>query len=340
MIKYTELKNQRVSLKDSIPLDMPFTLFVDPTNWCNFKCSFCPRNQVDFSKYAGEFKHMSLELFSKIVQDLREFPRKLKVLRLFYLGEPLLCPDFLSMLHMAAEKGIAERIEISTNASLLDEEKSRGIIDIAEKFNVDIYLRVSIYSVLQEKFNKITKSPMDINIIHQNVERFSKMRQKFAGGGRVRIYAKMLDSYDDESKLFLESYHPIVDEVELEEPMEWSGFDKKDLLADVYSQNHIKRLNEKRMPKVCAYPFHTLAIQSDGKVVCCCVDWSRHTLVGDVTRESLMDVWNGESLRKLRILHLSGRRFENEACKNCLKLPCGGSYEMDNLDDVSPDVLN
>ena len=129
MIKYTELKNQRVSLKDSIPLDMPFTLFVDPTNWCNFKCSFCPRNLVDFSKYAGEFKHMSLDLFSKIVQDLREFPRKLKVLRLFYLGEPLLCPDFLSMLHMAVEKSIAWRIEISTNASLLDEEKSKGIIE-------------------------------------------------------------------------------------------------------------------------------------------------------------------------------------------------------------------
>ena len=63
-------------------------------------------------------------------------------------------------------------------------------------------------------------------------------------------------------------------------------------------------------------------------------------MVGDVTRQSLMDIWTGEALRKLRVLHLSGRRFENEACKNCLKLPCGGSYEMDNLDDVSPDVFN
>lgn len=149
----------------------------------------------------------------------------------------------------------------------------------------------------------------------------------------------MLESYDEESQKFLEKYRSIVDEVELEEPMEWSGFDKKDLLADVYSKDEIARLNAKKMPKVCAYPFHTMAIQSDGKVVCCCVDWSRHTLVGDVTKESLMEIWNGEVLRNLRMLHLSGRRYENDACRNCLKLPCGGSYEKDNLDSVSPEIL-
>ena len=338
MEKYTELKNQRLSLKDAIPLNTPFTLFVDPTNWCNFKCSFCPRNQSDFEQYAGKFTHMSLQLFKKIAQDLHAFPNKLKVLRLFYLGEPLLCPDFLPILRTAAEENLAERIEISTNASLLSEKIACGILDIARQYSANIYLRISIYSVIQEKFEKITLSPISIDDIYHNVAVFHKQKQ--IRGGTVRVYAKMLESYDDESRLFLETYRPIVDEVELEEPMEWSGYGKQDLLADVYSKEVIAKLNAKKMPKACAYPFHTLAIQSDGKVVCCCVDWSRHTLVGDVTKESLLDIWNGAALRNLRILHLSGKRYDNEACRNCLKLPCGGSYDMDNLDDVSPEVLN
>lgn len=35
---------------------------------------------------------------------------------------------------------------------------------------------------------------------------------------------------------------------------------------------------------------------SDGKVVYCCVDWSRLSLIGDVAKESLQDIWNGAAL--------------------------------------------
>ena len=75
--KYTELKLHRTNLRDSIPLDMPFTLFVDPSNFCNFKCSFCPRNQDDFVDYAGAYKHMSINLFSKIVSKINQMQRSL-----------------------------------------------------------------------------------------------------------------------------------------------------------------------------------------------------------------------------------------------------------------------
>ena len=149
----------------------------------------------------------------------------------------------------------------------------------------------------------------------------------------------MLDSYSDENEKFLNMYRAAVDEVEIEEPMNWSGYEGRDLLASTYSSSEIQSLQNKKMPKVCAYPFHTLAIQSDGDVVCCCVDWTRHTLVGNVNNQSLFEIWHGEKLKNLQLLHLSGQRYENEACKNCLKLPCGGSYDADNLDNVSPEFF-
>ena len=340
--KYTELKLHRTNLRDSIPLDMPFTLFVDPSNFCNFKCSFCPRNQDDFVDYAGAYKHMSINLFSKIVDDLQAFKGRLKVLRLFYLGEPLLCPDFFKILELACAKYVAERIEISTNASLLTEKCSKKILQIANTYPGNLYLRISIYSVYQQKNEMITKNDISVDKIRDNVKIFYREKNKNKKNrDNVKIYAKMLKSYSEEDDVFIKSYKNIVDEVALEEPMEWSGDHKRNLLGGIYSNEVVAAIRGKKMPKVCAYPFHTLAIQSDGKVVCCCVDWKRNTYVGDVLTESLFDIWHGDRLQMLRCTHLSGERQKIESCANCQKLPSGGVYEADNLDSLSvTDYLN
>ena len=336
--KYIELKNQRRKLSDIIPLKMPFTLFVDPTNWCNFKCSFCPRNFDDFSTYAGSFQHMNLDLFGKVMKDLKVFDSKLKVLRLFYLGEPLLCPDFLKMLQMAIQYDIAQRIEISTNASLLTPAMSQTILDIAKGYSGIIYLRFSIYSVLAGKNKKITKSLISVDDIRNNIRVLQDLRDK-QKITNVITYAKMLNTFDNENQQFIDLYKGIVDEVEIEQPMNWSGDGNRNLLQD-YNAEEIASIRTLDMPKVCAYPFHTLAIQSNGDVVCCSVDWSRKTYVGNVEQESLIEIWQGERLKKLRLLHLEGKRFLNDACKNCEKLPCGEAYKLDDLDAVLPEVLD
>lgn len=339
MEDYTKLKQHRVSLQEAVPLDTPFTLFVDPTNYCNFHCSFCPRNYDEFKRYAGSCTHMSKDLFRKICDDLAMFPRRLKVLRLFYLGEPLLCPDFFDILELACRRNIAERLEVSTNASMLTCDASGRILDIVGAYDGDFYLRVSVYSVIQSKNKNITKSNMDIRKIKENVKSFFALRNKeIELRNKVRIYAKMLKSYSDEDEKFVQEYSDIVDEVELEEPMEWSGESVDGgLLKDVYSDEVVASLRSQSMPKVCAYPFHTLAINSDGKVVCCCVDWSRKTCVGDVKTESLYDIWHGDHLKELRCKHLLGKRNEIASCKNCMKLPRGDVYELDNLDNLSMD---
>lgn len=336
--KYVDLKNQRKKLSDLIPLEMPFTLFIDPTNWCNFKCSFCPRNFDDFSTYAGKFQHMDMVLFEKIMEDLKLCNGKLKVLRLFYLGEPLLCPDFLNMLKMAIEYDIAERIEISSNASLLTLEIARKILELAKTYSGIIYLRFSIYSVIVEKNKNITKSPITVEDICGNVGRFKELREE-QNVTNVITYAKMLNTFSNENELFIDLYKNIVDEVEIEQPMNWSGYGNRNLLNS-YDEEQLSSIKKEELPKVCAYPFHTMAIQSNGDVVCCCVDWSRKTCVGNVKKESLLQIWQGERLKKLRALHLTGKRFLNDACKNCEKLPSGEAYILDNLDDVLPEVLD
>ena len=40
-------------------------------------------------------------------------------------------------------------------------------------------------------------------------------------------------------------------------------------------------------------------------------------MVGDVNKESLKDIWNGEQLKQFRVMHLNGRKDEIKPCRNC-----------------------
>jgi radical SAM protein with 4Fe4S-binding SPASM domain len=81
-----------------------------------------------------------------------------------------------------------------------------------------------------------------------------------------------------------------------------------------------------------------MAVNADGTVVACCADWTRKTLVGNVNTQRLQDIWNGESLHKLRFLHSIGNRAGNDACRNCAILD--SLPEEDILDSLSEDSFN
>ena len=69
--------------------------------------------------------------------------------------------------------------------------------------------------------------------------------------------------------------------------------------------------------QVCPEPFTKLAINFDGKVSVCCVDWSYGTIVGDLNNESFKNIWYGNKLKEFRMLHLKKEKNKIEACKNC-----------------------
>ncbi|HEY7288198.1 MAG TPA: radical SAM protein [Vicinamibacterales bacterium] len=69
----------------------------------------------------------------------------------------------------------------------------------------------------------------------------------------------------------------------------------------------------------CSWPWSTLVLLCDGRMVCGCADPYGHRVLGDVRRSSVRDVWGGEIVTKLRgDLNAGGSTF----CGDCpLKLP-------------------
>ena len=48
--------------------------------------------------------------------------------------------------------------------------------------------------------------------------------------------------------------------------------------------------------KVCPQIFKSMQINSDGRVIPCCIDFKTANLIGDLNKESVKNIWNGQEL--------------------------------------------
>ena len=88
--------------------------------------------------------------------------------------------------------------------------------------------------------------------------------------------------------------------------------------------------------KVCPAPFYTLVIHSDLKVSVCCVDWDKQAVVGDLSNQTLQEIWNGQKLYAFQLLHLNGNKNELSGCKNCTYLHTCPDY----IDELTSNKFN
>ena len=128
----------------------PIMLRLEISKACNQKCVMCAHGQTDFRLQKGDAKHMSLEVFEKVVAPLLQTT---SVTSAFGLGEPFLNKEFLKILKRAKQINPLMHIFVSTNGTLLSEEISKEIV--AEGL-IDV-LQISIDGAREETYAKIRK---------------------------------------------------------------------------------------------------------------------------------------------------------------------------------------
>jgi len=301
---------KRQALEDIVPLPMPFLLFLEPTNLCNFKCKFCPTGNADLLKKVGrKATSMSMELLKKIVADLKEFPNPIKSLNFYKDGEPLLHPDFPEMYHYLKKSGVAEQIRVKSNGSLLNQQLNRRLINAGLE-----WIGISVEAVSGEKYRDICSYQLDY-------ERFlDNLRDLYERRGTCQIHIKIINAglSETERDKFFQDFSPLCDTCALENLHGWNNTEMRDfaLGSEQMSMDGVA-LSDKM---VCPLPLFALAINSTGTVSICCADWSHNTVVGDVKANSLSEIWHGEKLYNFRIMHLEHRRGENPSCRDCMYL--------------------
>lgn len=317
----------RTRLEEVIPLATPFTLAIDPSNLCNFKCEFCAIQSKD-EQLSFRKQFMDKTLFMKIIDDLQEFPEKLKVLRINGQGEPLLNTDLPEMIRYVKEKQVADFVEIITNGSRLCPELNQKLIDSG----LD-RIRISIEALSAKGYAEIAGAKINFDDFLANIKDLHDR-----SGDKCEIYCKIVDvavPTDEDKKKFYEIFEDICDRFFIDNVIPlWSDFEE---INEKMAKGNIGVHGQKiQNVKVCPYSFYSLIINPDGEVTVCCADWKRKLVVGDLKEQSLKEIWNGEKLRGFWLAMLKGEKECFEMCKKCV-LPM---YDCnDNIDEYAEKII-
>ena len=280
-----------------------------------------------------------MDTYQEVIKQFQAWEgERLKVLKLSLYGEPFTHPEFCEMLRIAKESEIAERIETTTNASLITEAVAEKLVE----YGID-YIRVSIYGGNQKRYEEVTNTEnVDIETIYENLNRIQKIKKE-RGVNKPFVSAKMLDTFTEENQEFLDRFSKVADEVYIDKPHNWVAHEEKSFIGSLYrkeQEDALKKDLEKTMSEriACPMPFTTLAVRSDGAVSPCCVDWIGGTNLGNLLEENIKDIWNGEAMYQFRKMQLENRRWENASCKNC-ELVQNDYYTRDNIDGFPVEKL-
>lgn len=324
--------NVRLPLKDVVPVDTPFTLFISPSQLCNFKCHFCAQSLPAEKKKEEGFVaiNQDFEVFKKIAEQSKAFPNKYKRILLTGLGEPLMNPRIVDMVKMLNEYQVAERLEIFTNAALLNEKLTDGLIDAGLT-----RLRISVQGTDAEKYKKHCGVNIDFDKFVQGIKYFYEK-----GRGKCSIYIKIieeeLDGEEDRQKFF-DIFGGICDDIFIEnlvraQPM-MGDYDNEIAIAKTFYGEISQRRD------VCPYIFYSLQTDSEGNCYPCPpLSLPLSFSLGNTNKQPLTEIWNGEKHRALMLSHLRKDGSKCDLCKKCTNYLCF-TPEEDNLDNHTQEII-
>jgi radical SAM protein with 4Fe4S-binding SPASM domain len=306
-MKRIQIEN-RTDLKSEIPLEAPYSLFIDPSNACNFKCKFCMNGQIEKPKI------MEFDLYKKIIDDLQEFKNPVKTIRLYGFGEPLLNNNFCDMVHYAKRSDKVLNVDTTTNASLINPKLAERLI-----FSGIDRINISIEGLSSKKYSDFTGKEINFDLLVENLTYLHSLKEDTV------IFIKIAGDYltEDEKLDFFKIFKPISDGCDIEYTMncwydtEVEGVNQK---VGVYGQP-LEDID------VCSYIFYSMMIQASGQVSVCFLDWNKKMLLGDVNKNSVKEIWSGDKFNQFRIDMLKGNK--NKICKGCSQLKAGMPVNID-----------
>ncbi len=310
----------RTKLEEVIPLRTPFIINIDPSDRCNFQCKFCPTGDRELMKRTPGRNHglMDFDLYKKVIDDICSFEDKVKVIRLYKDGEPLLNPRFPDMVRYAKESGCCDRVDTTTNAALLTPELSLKIIDAGlDKINI------SIEGVKDEQYKEFSRANVNFKKLVENIAFFYEHKKQCQM--LVKINGDVISEEDKQT--FLNTFGDITDGIFIESIMDcWPTFE-----LEKVEVNETRGIYDNKIKEVltCPYVFYSFAVNSDGTVSLCFLDWSRKLLIGDAKKESVKDVWNSKAMRDYQMMFLRGERKSHPICAECGQLKQGAPDDID-----------
>ncbi len=276
----------------------PKVILLDTCSYCNLRCCMCFHHQMKRKKGV-----MSWELFTKIIDEVASEDRCVRIWMVFF-GEPFVIrkrkPSIFDMIAYAKRKDLRD-IVLNTNGNLMEDEDSLKLIELEldavyvgiDAFTENTYRKIrvggqyekvknNVLSLLRlKKELKVTKPEVFVQFVEMDQNRHEK----------------------DDYAAFWNQAGAIV---KIRPKISWAGNIKAD---------NLRLDNDDRWP--CHWAMQTMSITDTGDVVTCAVDLDARFVAGNVSRQTLKEVWNGR-LAELRKMHTQ-KRWDDlpEICREC-----------------------
>lgn len=315
-------------------------LFIEITNACNFKCTWCPDEIMD--RRRGFMSTQKIFAVLDEVAAKRAWLGPLYPVKLHQMGEPMLHPALPEIVAYAESRGVP--IELNTNCGLITEERIEAL------YAAGLTNLILSYQTPDPESFKTRKAPRIVFDDYRDKVRLA-VERKLARGARTAIEidimnTKHADGYtivseDAQALAFLEDWIAFSQALEARYGLAPRAHDWERIRAARFLDQDENGSRYTLLPGVhlvwkrchtwgnvigghatgevastyCPAPYDQFVIQWNGDVATCCTDYEGRTKVANVFAESVEAVWKGAVLKKRKQDMLSGRLLE--VCAKC-----------------------
>jgi len=280
----------------------PLRLWIELSSRCNLECRLCVNKDIS-ADLKGD---MDFNLYKKIIDEVKDHVYDIN---LFHRGEPLLHPDLINIIKYAKARNIKTRIH--TNATLLTPTLSKEII-------------LAGLDLISLSFDGYTKKTYEKNRVNADYEKslnniitFLKIKKQLKSKKPFTILQVMefdeelkAEDFEVQKKRFVENFKDLpLDDLAIRKPHNWGG------LLEIDGIDKVSRDDSRLIP--CTFPWYSLTIFYNGKAYLCPQDFDGKVLLGDLNKDSIDDVFNGEAIKKIRRDFKTGAIKEVSPCKDC-----------------------
>lgn len=280
-------------------LRRPSHVSIELTNVCNADCIMCSRRYM-----TRKVNHMPLELARHVIDECKK--AKINAINLFWMGETILYPHLKEILDYIKSEIPETGIALHTNGGFIDEEKARIILNSSIA-----HLNFGLDGITKETYESIRQN-ISYEKVEENIHQFLKMRNDMERQNpKVAVFLIQMDENKEEARKFKEKWSPIVDKAGLVAYWNWGGT-QGDRAVGSHKTRSMQTFN---FP--CQNLWKELVISNDGTAAMCCVDYNITEEIGNINDSSIMEIWRGKKMQRLRKIHMQKKYKELEMCKGC-----------------------
>jgi molybdenum cofactor biosynthesis enzyme MoaA len=268
---------------------------------CNAKCIFCPNGKTRRNIPRG--RPMDWDLYRSIVdQSIALGIRRYSV---YLMNEPMLDRELAKRVeYVSARITKPQYVKVTSHGGLLTERMARGLLDSGLN-----KLKISVQSLDPNTYRDIMG--LELAKTLRNIDRLLALKQQ-GGYKSPRLEIVMVDSIQTHNEIpNIRRYWQERDIKLYIEPVE-NRADQQNIRNSAISARKLKAFSW------CRRLMEQIYILSDGRMLQCCADWEQRSVMGDLTRESLADIWHGERYSDYRHRFAAGD-VKGMICACCRK---------------------